>query len=402
MDEKFKQLLKEAAINPKPLLVCSGGTSSRCAADNHWTLDLRKNYKQIEYDPTSYQVEIDGGVTMGELIEELAKNKRSFPIGLSKQVGIGYILTGGIGPTSRKIGLAIDQILEINGVWGKGEEFSMNKPKSFESERKLQLWRALSGAAGFLGIITKLKLKTYATEPLIIWKAALNKNQLSEIIKMAEEWPNTASFQWYWKENIIGYCCFYSNDKFALEVLKKLNERFAKELNNIILEVNGINDLPTFFEYNKNTSVSKQNHNEVLGLLGSSWSESTTQLMNIIETIMKKRPNNNCFVAAQQLGGEASLKAREDSSFIHRAASWKPWINASWPRQDKNKREESIEWMYKAWSELEPFCKGVHLAQIHDHLPSHQKELKLAFGDWLIDLQKLKSDLDPHNVLPFI
>ena len=40
-------LIKEDRISPKPLLICSGGTSSRCADQGHWTLDLRDKYKSM-------------------------------------------------------------------------------------------------------------------------------------------------------------------------------------------------------------------------------------------------------------------------------------------------------------------------------------------------------------------
>ena len=70
-------------------------------------------------------VEIEAGVTMGELSYFLEKHKRSFPIGLSGKTGMGYILTGGISPISRSKGLAIDQIMEIKGFWGSGKEFHL-------------------------------------------------------------------------------------------------------------------------------------------------------------------------------------------------------------------------------------------------------------------------------------
>ena len=30
--------------------LCGGGTTSRCAATGHWTLDFRKKYKEIKFD----------------------------------------------------------------------------------------------------------------------------------------------------------------------------------------------------------------------------------------------------------------------------------------------------------------------------------------------------------------
>jgi hypothetical protein len=42
----------------------------------------------------------------------------------------------------------------------------------------------------------------------------------------------------------------------------------------------------------------------------------------------------------------------------------------------------------------------VHLAQLHHHLPFHQRELRLAYGDRLEDLRDLKARLDPNGNLP--
>ena len=83
------------------LCVCSGGTTSSCAKNGFTTLDLRKNYSKIHLDRKTNLVTIGGGVIMGDLVNYLQKYSRSFPIGLSKLPGAGYILTGGVSPLSR-------------------------------------------------------------------------------------------------------------------------------------------------------------------------------------------------------------------------------------------------------------------------------------------------------------
>ena len=40
----------ENLLKHEYLCICSGGTTSSCAKNNHVTIDLRKNYKQISYD----------------------------------------------------------------------------------------------------------------------------------------------------------------------------------------------------------------------------------------------------------------------------------------------------------------------------------------------------------------
>jgi len=378
-----------------PFLVTSGGTTSRAAADRHWILDLRKNYQNISFDLETKHVEIEAGVTMGNLSDFLKKYKRSFPIGLSGKTGMGYILTGGISPLSRGKGLAIDQIIEIKGFWGNGKEFHLFRPNS--SSPATFEWKALCGAAIFLGIITKVKLKTQPLRPILSWTANLSFSQLSDCINQAEDWPDSLSFQWIYGENIFGYAIGEVKDNYQEEVLISLLEKLPFKCNRIMKKVKDMNSLPNLSLEKHKSNKSK--HSEVLGLLGPAWQEKNLQVLKIIKHLIEKRPNKSCYIASQQLGGITHLKDI-DTSFIHRDAIWKPWINGTWEAQDQLKREKTLNWMEECWTNLEFICPGVHLAQIHPHLPWHQKELSSAFKDWLPKLQEIKAIYDPKNVMP--
>ena len=118
-----------------------------------------------------------------------------------------------------------------------------------------------------------------------------------------------------------------------------------------------------------------------------------------LKGLVNKRPNKSCYIASQQLGGLTHLKDI-DTSFIHRDAIWKPWIHGVWEAHDQAKKNKTIKWMEDCWTNLEFICPGVHLAQIHPHLPWHQKELSSAFKDWLPKLQEIKAINDPQNLMP--
>jgi len=378
-----------------PFLVTSGGTTSRAAADNHWILDLRKNYQNISFNFENNHVEIEAGVTMGDLSDFLKKHKRSFPIGLSGKTGIGYILTGGISPLSRSKGLAIDQIIEIQGFWGNGKEFHLFRPKT-SKELNFE-WKALCGAAIFLGIVTKLKLKTQPLRPILSWTANLSFSQLSECITQAESWPNSVSFQWIYGENIFAHAIGEVKDNEQEALIIKLFEKLPFTNNRKIKKVKDMNSLPNL-SLGKNITNNK-NHSEVLGLLSPAWHVRNLHVLETIKKLIEKRPNKNCYIASQQLGGLTHI-TDIDTSFIHRDAIWKPWINGEWEAYDQSKRENTLQWMEECWTNLEFICPGVHLAQIHPHLPWHQKELSSAFKDWLPKLKEIKAINDPRNLMP--
>ncbi|WP_320667974.1 FAD-binding oxidoreductase [Prochlorococcus sp. MIT 1307] len=393
-------LLKQGEITPKPLMVCSGGTSSRCAADGHWILDLRENYQQVNYNIKNKTVEVGAGVTMAKLQRELGKYNRSFPIGLSGLPGLGYILMGGISPLSRSHGLAVDQILNIKGIWGNGDPLNISKPTNASSYEEKLIWRGLCGAAPFLGIITKLILKTQDLSPLKIWQVYLEIEQLSEAIKQAENWPSSLSLQWIWGNKIKVYVIIKSDINLLDKSLQEFEKEFPCSENLEKFEVLGLQEMPSF---NLQISSSKHRpkmHSEVLSLLGPPWENNCTQIVKLLENMMAQRPNEDCYIAAQQLGGVANQVKRSSTSFIHRQAIWKPWINASWRAGNQKDREQSLNWLKEVWEALSPYCPGVHLAQMHQHLPWHDSETSAAFEEWLPTLQKLKSRYDPECMLP--
>ena len=332
---------------------------------------------------------------MGELSGFLKNHNRSFPIGLSGKTGIGYVLTGGISPLSRSRGLAIDQIVEIKGFWGNGKEFHLFQPNT--QKESFFEWKALCGAAIFLGIITKVKLKTQPLRPLLSWTANLSFAQLSECINQAESWPNSLSFQWICGDDIFAHAIGEVINADDESILIKLLEKLPYSRNRIINKVNDMNSLPNLSLGKTKNNNSK--HSEVLGLLGPAWQKNNSKVLKIIRDIINKRPNKSCYLASQQLGGITHINNR-DTSFIHREATWKPWINGAWDAFDQSKRKRTLEWMEEAWNNLEFICPGVHLAQIHPHLDWHQRELSSAFKEWLPTLQKIKGIYDPRNLMP--
>ena len=400
LDDELIRLIREDKIKPKPLLICSGGTSSQCADNNKWTLDLRNKYKEINVNNLKNEVEIGGGVNMLNLINKLYRSNQSFPIGLSKQTGIGYILTGGISPISRNNGLAIDQILELKGVWASGEDFEIKKPKKNSIIEEKLKWRALCGAAIFFAVITKIKLKTQRIKPLYLLESIVTPKQLSECISISENWPDNASLQWAWGDQIKIFVVIEIDSTFTKDNFNELIKYLPCSQVPKFSKHEGISKLPNFTFKEILNQSDERIYSEVISLLGSKWGNNAEEVIKSIEALIKIRPHNNCYIASQQLGGATNNNKRIESSFIHRDAVWKPWINGSWTAGDIKTRKESLKWMEKCWANLKFVCPGVHLAQLHHHLNWHQEEIKSAFEDWLPQLQNLKSIYDPKGLFP--
>ena len=396
-DNLFNSFFNSSS-NSEYLCVCSGGTTSSCARNGLITLDLRKEYNHIHLDKEKNLIKIGGGVIMKDLMNYLEKHNQNFPTGLSKLPGAGYILTGGISPLSRRYGLAIDNIESIKGYLGNGTFISLEK-NNLNADQKL-IWEGLKGAAPFLAIITEIGLKTYQSHPIQLVEGFINDNELLKIINLAEGFPNNLSLQWIYAERIYIYIFAeiknYSDQEITRKYLKKL-EKFTSLKIKSYENYNQINFFPKeleLFELNKN------NHSEVISLLGGDLKDDIRNFVKCMKEIIHNRPNNSCYVASQQLGGKTKEFDPKSSFFIHRKSTWKPWIYAAWKKDDLKEKEIVLKWMNESWKKLKIFFPKIHLAQIHNHLNSHEEEVYLSFGERLGELKTLKNICDPESILP--
>ena len=378
-------------LHPTPLLVSSGATSSRCAGDGLWTLDLRPRYRELRYQGESSQVTIGTGLTMAEVLEGLRPYRRALPIGLSGMPGSGFLLTGGMGPLSRSQGLAMDHIQRIEGVWGNGERFNIHRDDVIGDERAAGYWRGLLGAAPFLAVVTGLELRTHPINPLAVQQTRIAVEALPHWIRLAEQWPSSASLQWSWGDHVEIYAVQGVPDGCTPDLLPALAADsallFADQLS-----------LPAFGRLTSDRQP-LPSHCEVLGRLGQRWGEEAELVVDHLRELMMRRPHPSCRISAQQLGGATGTVEPASTSFIHRDAVWKPWITAAWTPGDRAGRQRSLDWMERVSEALMALNPGVHLAQLHDHLPCHDQELEDAFGSWLPSLKQLKAELDPDQRL---
>ena len=363
---------------PRPLRVCGGGTSSRAAAHNQWTLDLRPQLNRIAWQSSDQSVWVGGGCRMGDVLQALLPQGRSISTGLSGLPGLGYVLTGGMGPRSRALGLAIDHLLEIRGVWGNGEEFWLQRQHDGDTAE----WRALCGAAPFLAVVTEVRLLTHPLIPLWVEQCRASSDALPDWMNEAEASDPSISLQWHW------------GDADQLNILRVYDQDPGRGGMQCI---DGLHQLPALVVHRPGA---QRVHFEVVGLLGPARAADWNECMPLLRDCMRCRPHPSCSLSCQQLGGATSRVPAGLTSFHHRDAVWKPWITAGWVAGDLAMRQRSLRWLEELWSVLQPLCPGVHLAQLHDHLPFHQSELEQAFGESLPGLKALKKKVDPAGNLP--
>ena len=402
--ELLPQLMRQP-LGGTPLLVRSGGTSSRCAADQRWTLDLRR-HQHFRYLSATQEVEFGTGLSMAALLRQLKAFNRAIPIGLSGLPGSGFVLTGGMGPLSRTQGLAIDHITQIEGVWGSGAPFKLDAEQARQDPTLAAGWRGLLGAAPFLAVVTKLRLRTHPITQLRLRRGWINPSALPAVIAVAEQWPESCSLQWTWGEKLEIYAVDCSPQSEPCAGLNALDPFLNAGSGGVMHQVRDQLDLPAFGQFGMEAETAAaatakhRPHSEILGRLGPAFADQAETVIEQLERHMRQRPHPACRISAQQLGGATARIDPSRTAFVHRDAQWKPWITAAWTPGDGEGRWRSLDWMERVNDDLRRCFPGLHLAQLHDHLPSHQQKLREAFGSWLPELRHLKANVDPDAKLP--
>ena len=125
--------------------------------DGAIVVDL-KNFQQFSMDKTTWQATIGGGTLLSDVTKRLHENgNRAMAHGTCPQVGIGgHATIGGLGPSSRLWGSALDHVEEVEVVLANSSVVRASEKQNAD------IFWALKGAGAGFGIITEFKVRTQA------------------------------------------------------------------------------------------------------------------------------------------------------------------------------------------------------------------------------------------------
>ncbi|KAF2279807.1 FAD-binding domain-containing protein [Westerdykella ornata] len=125
--------------------------------DGAIVVDL-KNFQQFSIDKSTWKATIGGGTLLGDVTKRLHDNgNRAMAHGTCPQVGIGgHATIGGLGPTSRMWGSALDHVEEVQVVLANSTIVRASQTDNPD------VFFALKGAGASFGIITEFTVRTQA------------------------------------------------------------------------------------------------------------------------------------------------------------------------------------------------------------------------------------------------
>lgn len=189
--------VERAARENLKISVCSGGHSW---SQNHMReasllIDMSR-LNGIEIDAANQTAIVDPGCHCGTLNDALAKRKLFFPVAHAYTVGVGgFLLQGGFGWNSRKLGLACENVVGIDVVLADGRLVHAS-----ERENADLFWAARGAGPGFFGVVVRFHLRLHARPKFVGLKLQVFRMQhLEEVFTWADrigpQVPRSVEFQ---------------------------------------------------------------------------------------------------------------------------------------------------------------------------------------------------------------
>jgi FAD/FMN-containing dehydrogenase len=151
-DHKAAFAVRGGGHNIAGSAVCDGGIM----------LDLSR-MRSVHVDPATQRVRVEGGATLGDVDKETQTFGLAVPIGVNSTTGIaGLTLGGGFGWTSRRLGLAIDNLESVDIVTADGRLHRADRAQNAD------LFWAVRGGSGNFGVVTSFEFRLHELGPQVI------------------------------------------------------------------------------------------------------------------------------------------------------------------------------------------------------------------------------------------
>lgn len=123
--------------------------------DNNTIVVDMKNFQQFSYDPETQRAKLGAGHRLGDVDDKLHKAGRAMSHGTCPQVGLsGHATIGGLGPTSRLWGSALDHVEEVQVVLANSSVVTASWTENPD------LFFAIKGAGASFGVVTEFTVRT--------------------------------------------------------------------------------------------------------------------------------------------------------------------------------------------------------------------------------------------------
>ena len=390
-----------ARSNGVLLSVKGGGhnVAGTSLTDGGLTIDMSQ-LRSVEVDPRRRLARVGGGCVLGDVDHATQAHGLATVLGSNSGTGVaGLTLGGGFGYLSRRFGLAVDNLEEVEIVTADGQI------RRAASEENADLFWAVRGGGGNFGVVTRFTFRLHEVGPevtsgLMIWDGdridevlALYRDvteaaprELSLMLVMRTAPPLPFVPRRYHGKPAVGLNICHSGDP----------ARAAADLAPIKAR-RPIADIVGPRPYVDQQSI--LDPMQPKGLHSYWKTEFLPRFSNGAEGALHREvadsPSPLSLSLLQHLGGAVADQSPDATAFATRAAGHAVIVAGTWEPSDPEP-DRHRAWVRSAWEAIRPYSIGNYVnGQTADEDETRVRE---AYGANLERLAEIKGAYDPENL----
>jgi FAD/FMN-containing dehydrogenase len=362
-----------------------GGHSfpGKSTSDGGMMIDLSQMHS-VDVDPEAMRMRADGGSLLGHLDVASTAHNLMTTTGIVSHTGTGgFTLGGGVGRTDRKMGLAVDNLLEATIVTADGDVV-----RASEDENSDLFW-GIRGGGGNFGVATEFVYRLHPFNPTVYGGSLIygvDKDFLEFFGELHQTAPDEANIEPQFRRDeegnvIASVGVTWCGDHAAGE--KALTPMLAfPGLKGGDLGARSYHDIQTGAD-------GFLGHGKQYYLKSGFINELTPGAIDVIVEFANRGVVNSWF---QHMGGATSKIASNATAFTHRNAAFN--FGVMYIGEDPAQNEAKIAAVREYFKEMEP-----HMAGFYTNLNEEsEKKTWGNYGENYPRLVELKNKYDPTNL----
>lgn len=367
-------------------------------SDGGLVIDLTR-MNSVHVDPQTRTARVQGGCTLGDVDHATHAFGLGIPSGFISSTGIaGLTLGGGFGYLSRKYGLTIDSLLEVDLVLADGRFVTaseQNHPDLFWSVR---------GGGGNFGVVTSFKFQLHPVDKVIGGPTLWSMDQAKEVMQWYREFilqapeelngffalmtvPPAPPFpeELHMKKMCGVVWCYCGPAEAAEEIFKPVQKMGPPALY-------GVHEMPY---------PMLQSAFDGLYPAGLQWFWRADFVNELSDEAIERHiqyglqsPSVHSTMHLYPIDGAVHRVGRNDTPFSHRQSNWAEIIAGVDP--DPHNAERIKQWVIDYWEALHPYSAGG--AYVNFLMEEGARRIQATYRDNYERLATNKKKYDPTNL----
>ncbi|KAK5581560.1 hypothetical protein RB653_001596 [Dictyostelium firmibasis] len=387
-ENDVKETIKFSRDNKLKVVVKTTGHNNNSVTDGGVLLDLSL-MKSISVNPNNQTVTVGGGCTLHDVDEATSKYGLATPLGQISSVGIGgFSSGGGFGHLTKLHGLSCDNLLECIIITADGES------KLCNNETNQDLFWAIRGAGGFVGVIVSFTFKCYPISNVVVGTFIYNidgtNNAKNALIEVGTRHLNTSDPLVYaininpgLPDHVMVKVLYFGDSSIGESLVQQFQNSTNPTTSSISI------DTPfTKIQWEFDGIIAPGKYYQEGPLLKSTITPAIADAL--LQTISTRNTQTFSSIIVTELGGKVNMVHQNETAFPVRNSTFNIFISSV--IFTPNLEQPLKEWTKNSINLFKDYIAGEYINT------SYSTDMKLIFKENFDRLIKVKDQYDPNNI----